>query len=159
MEIWKPIQDWSMYSVSNLGRIKNNKTGRIRKLQANPKTGVIQCQLRKVDVAGIRITRTISVVREVARAFLPTFEESMIVRFRDGDRSNIAVSNLYMARQEDILREVNTCMYLITYPDGSEEYVVGIVNWCKEHGFDRSNLAHRQFTKGKWKGFKVEKLS
>lgn len=29
IQIWKVIKDYPMYSVSNLGSIKNNKTGRI----------------------------------------------------------------------------------------------------------------------------------
>ena len=36
IQIWKVIKDYPMYSVSNLGSIKNNKTGRIlRQLNDN----------------------------------------------------------------------------------------------------------------------------
>ena len=32
MEIWKPIDDYDMYEVSNLGNVRNIKTNRLLKL-------------------------------------------------------------------------------------------------------------------------------
>ena len=44
IQIWKVIKDYPMYSVSNLGSIKNNKTGRILK-QLNDNRGYLQVRL------------------------------------------------------------------------------------------------------------------
>ncbi|MFA0145360.1 NUMOD4 domain-containing protein [Vibrio lentus] len=161
MEAWKPIESTGgRYSVSTLGRIKNNKTERIRKLNYNCKTGVIQCSLNwRVD--GIRYNKSIAVGREVGRAFLPSFTEDGVVRYKDGNSSNPTLSNLYMGRKEDILREVNTSHYLITHPNGTEELVYGIEQWCKDNGKDRSKLLNKNRgtrSDSCWYGYKIEKL-
>lgn len=158
MEQWKEIPDTGgRYSISNLGRVRTNKTGYIRKSCLNNKTGVSVCSL-SLRENGQRYIKTVSISREVARAFLPSFKEDMIVRFKDGDCSNCSVSNLYMGYQSDILKEILTCAYLITHPDGTQETVKGIEQWCKENNKDRSRLSSRKFIKGAWKGYNVEKL-
>lgn len=64
MEVWKPLKSSKgYYEVSNLGRVRNVKTGRIRKLCKN------QSGVNIVKLAGYQ-NRTYSVARLVAEAFV-----------------------------------------------------------------------------------------
>lgn len=51
-EIWKVFPENDYYSISNLGRVKNNKTGRILKqgLKAGKKQGYCQIELKRDGV-------------------------------------------------------------------------------------------------------------
>lgn len=160
-EIWKEIPNTGgRYSISNQGRVMTNKTGRIRKLHRNVRSGNIQCSLYWCE-DGKKVGSNISVAREIARAFLPSFKEEMIVRFKDGNSSNLQLSNLYMGYQSDILPEINTATYKITKPCGEVELVYGIRQWCKDNNKDGSRLLHRLNTKpsGSWYGYKIERLN
>ena len=63
-EIWRTINNFENYEVSNCGRVKNKKTDRILKPYDNG-TGYLQIQLYNTD--GIK---AILVHRLVAEAFL-----------------------------------------------------------------------------------------
>lgn len=48
-EIWKVFPENDYYSISNLGRVKNNKTGRVLKqsIKKGPQQGYCQLELRR----------------------------------------------------------------------------------------------------------------
>lgn len=83
-ETWKSNAKYSNYLISNLGRIKNIKTGVIRKPQTYTK-----------GYYSIRINgKNLLIHRLVAETFIENIENKPIVDHIDGDRKNNAVSNL-----------------------------------------------------------------
>jgi len=88
-EEWKPIEFFEDYSVSNYGRIRTNKTGRILSLNEN-QFGVVQVGIMR---DGIQFHRSVPLL--VAKAFLPQdaipFDTPINL---DGDRHNNHVDNL-----------------------------------------------------------------
>ena len=87
-EVFKPITINKNYSISNLGEVRNEKTGRIMGQRAT-NNGIYQVTLCTNSVKTI-----INVGREVANTFIMPLEEHNVVFFLDGDHSNIQVSNL-----------------------------------------------------------------
>ena len=95
-EIWKPSFIPDFY-VSNLGRVKNIKTGRIRILFKRKNNYEFLCVIRKKKAI------TIGVHRLVAMAFLPNPENKPVVNHIDGNPSNNKLSNLeWVSIQENI---------------------------------------------------------
>lgn len=98
-EQWKDIVGFSKYEVSNLGQIRNKKTGRILK-QAHQNTGYTIVSLR-------RDGRTIShsVHRLVMEAFEPRPDaDKYDVNHKDWDKTNNHLDNLeWTTRQENLI--------------------------------------------------------
>lgn len=87
-EVWKVIESASGYSVSSLGRIRNDQTGLVMKERRNPE-GYCFAALRSL---GRR--RDVSVHRLVAAAFIDNPEDKPCVNHIDGNKSNNSVNNL-----------------------------------------------------------------
>jgi hypothetical protein len=85
-ETWKNIEDFENYEVSNLGRIKNTKTGRI--LKPCKSGGYIVVGLSKTKV------KTMQLHRLVAKAFIPNPENKPHVNHIDKNPLNNNVTNL-----------------------------------------------------------------
>lgn len=90
MERWLGIDEFPGYSVSNVGHVRNDETGRVLAMMVN-QAGVLNVGLVK---DGRQYKR--GVARLVADRFLPhntndAFDTPM---HRDGDRTNCAVDNL-----------------------------------------------------------------
>ena len=98
-EIWEPItvneEIWD-YEVSNLGRVRNSKTGRVMKLQETNK-GYLRVCLRKNGES-----KQFSVHRLVAFAFIPNddTENKTDVNHIDEDKTNNTVENLEWCTRE-----------------------------------------------------------
>lgn len=92
-EEWRIIQDYPNYSVSNLGRVRNDKTGRILKPISFGARGkeYKQVFLFRGSCASRKSFR---VHRLVATAFIPNPESKPEVNHLDGNHYNNAVSNL-----------------------------------------------------------------
>lgn len=84
MEIWKKVIGFENYSVSSLGRIRNDKSGTIRKLQTYTK-GYFSVRLDG---------KNLLVHRLVAIAFLDNPERKTVVDHLNGDRKDNRVENL-----------------------------------------------------------------
>jgi hypothetical protein len=87
IEVWKQVSGWDNYLVSNLGKVRNSKTGRI--LRQSIRGGycfVGLCQ--KSD------SKTKPVHRLVAMAFIDNPENKEQVNHIDKNRSNNCASNL-----------------------------------------------------------------
>jgi len=101
-EEWRVIDDRDKYSVSNLGRVKNNETGRI--LKQTIKGGYCFVGLSQ-PVYG----KTKPVHRLVASAFIDNPENKEHVNHIDKNRSNNNVSNLEWTTplENNIHRSIN----------------------------------------------------
>lgn len=103
-EIWKPIRDFSTYAISNYGRVKNIRTGRIMHLSETT-GGYLQISLRK---DGRYYDKRVH--RLVAYAFLSNEYDnyelaSLEVNHIDGDKKNNHVDNLeWCTRSENTIR-------------------------------------------------------
>ncbi len=100
MESYKTIEGFETYSVSDHGRVKNNKTGRI--LKYKHRQGYT---LADLSVCGIVSTKTIHQL--VARAFIENPEGKRCVDHIDNDRSNNMVHNLRWATHVENSRNRN----------------------------------------------------
>lgn len=90
MEVWKLISDYPNYSISNLGRVKSNVTGRILK-SAVGSNGYCTVVLYS---NGRGKSHTIH--RLVAKHFLEDYSDTLEVNHKDEDKANNAISNLEM---------------------------------------------------------------
>lgn len=90
MEEWRIIARFSGYSVSNLGRVRNDETGCLMTPQVNQR-GIVNVGLTKNL---IQCKRSLSLL--VADAFLPPSSNKAFdtVINLDGDRTNNEVDNL-----------------------------------------------------------------
>ena len=85
-EIWKTIEDFPNYEVSNLGRVRNKKTSKLLTLIPD-KDGYLRVHLNN-DRNVKRVHRL------VAQAFIPNKTNKDQVNHKDGDKTNNAVNNL-----------------------------------------------------------------
>lgn len=100
MENWKDVIGFEdYYEVSDLGRVRNKKTGRILKQRTREKKGYMSLELQK----GGRETRKAFLVhRLVAAAFLG--ESLLQVNHKDFNKKNNELSNLEYVTAKDNVR-------------------------------------------------------
>lgn len=84
-ERWIGVKDHDRYEVSNLGNVRNKKSGRILKPQLNRDGGYL-----RVNVGGDRDY----IHRIVAKSFFDVNDDDFVVRHHDGDKTNNALCNL-----------------------------------------------------------------
>jgi hypothetical protein len=88
-EIWKTIEGFNNYQVSNLGRILSVRTGKIRKQfisnKGYPRVGIFSNENKQYTMVTHRI---------VAKAFIETIHNKLEVNHIDGNKLNNTVSNL-----------------------------------------------------------------
>lgn len=87
-EIWKKIEGFDNYLISNYGNVKNKKTDRILK-KTTSKYGYIQYCLRQ---NGKAFTKTEH--RLVAQAFIPNPKNFPQINHKDENKKNNNVNNL-----------------------------------------------------------------
>ena len=94
---WKLIEGFDgIYSVSNYGEVRNNKTGRLMKPRKN-ETGYLRINLTKNGKP-----KCMRIHRLVAQAFIPNNENKLQVNHIDFNRENNCVSNLeWVTNQEN----------------------------------------------------------
>ena len=98
-EIWKPFKE-TFYLVSNMGRIKNTRTGNITFGSPNKVNGYVRWTYTDVD--GIR--KEIMAHRAVYEVFHPE-EEIMVINHIDANRRNNRLSNLEnITQQENVVK-------------------------------------------------------
>ena len=102
IEEWRKIDSYPNYSVSNLGRVRNDKVGNILK---PAKAGCRKSYLYVLLYNGTQTSRKLLAVhRLVATAFIPNPENKPEVNHLDGNGFNNIVSNLeWITRKDNIL--------------------------------------------------------
>ena len=116
MEEYKPILDYPDYEVSNLGNVRNIKTGRILKPRNND--GYYRVLLNNKNK---RIHRL------VALTFLPNPDNKTDVDHIDRNRTNNVVSNLrWVSRSENCLntKSRDRELFGIYYREKKQKYQV-----------------------------------
>ena len=102
-EYWRTIPSFPVYSASNLGRIRNDRTGRIMHVYMNPR-GYLSLSLRRDNTQVMA-----SVHRLVAEAFLGGPHPDFDVNHIDGDKTNNVLENLeWCTRGENIRHAIST---------------------------------------------------
>ena len=133
--IWKPIDGYEgLYEVSNTGLIKslncyNYKEPRIMKLGKRP-DGYLSVGLSKNNV-----TKTKTVHRLVAKAFLPNPNNLEMVNHKDEDRTNNNVENL-----EWCTRTYNQNYSLKLHPERKQLFAD---NFKKSSSFIKKGVPHK----------------
>lgn len=103
VNVWKVINEFPKYSVSDDGRVRNNKTGKILSPCADT-NGYLSVGLYR---DGKRSTKRIH--RLVAEAFIPNPLNLHDINHRDGNKSNNDKSNLeYCTRSYNMLHSSRT---------------------------------------------------
>jgi DNA-binding XRE family transcriptional regulator len=105
-EIWKQIKEFPNYSVSNHGNVRNDKTGKILKKQ---KVGLGSKDKRYsvVCLFNQKLTqhqKWVYVAHLVANAFIPISDDQPNVGFKDFNRDNCHVDNIYRSTQSEIIK-------------------------------------------------------
>jgi hypothetical protein len=94
-EIWKPVpvDKFGMYEISNHGKMRNTRTGRILK----PNLGKYWRYTMSVDGE----LKRVQAHRMVAEAFVPNPCDKFYVNHKDGCKTNNHVSNLEWVTQSE----------------------------------------------------------
>lgn len=96
MEVWKNIEGYENYIVSNMGKVKNIITGKVLK-QHNSGNGYLHVCLYNKEHKG----RTIMVHRLVAKAFIPNPNNLPQINHIDECKENNCFSNLEWCTSEE----------------------------------------------------------
>lgn len=99
-EEWKLINDYNNYSVSNLGRVRNDKTGRILKCSLN-KDGYLFVGLSKNG-----IVKFFKIHRLVGIHFLPNLENKETIDHRNQEKLDNSVFNLRWATKSEQIANI-----------------------------------------------------
>ncbi len=99
-EMFKKIDGYDIYSVSNLGNVRNDETNHILKGGKNSR-GYLHVSLYKNGKKSHRIIHQL-----VARAFIPNPENKPCVDHINGDKTNNCVDNLrYASNSENAMNQ------------------------------------------------------
>lgn len=111
-EIWKDIEDFPGYQVSNMGGVKNARTG-LHIHQQRRKTGYVKVELWK---NGHQYTRDVH--RLVAKAFIPNPDNLTDVNHDNGRKDDNVVTNLFWCtRSENMQHAMRTGLFTPKPPD------------------------------------------
>lgn len=87
-EIWKDIQGYNIYEVSNLGNVRNKITNK-QLYYSNSNNGYLRVGLFKEHKR-----RMFAIHRLVAEAFIPNIYNKPCINHKDCDKKNNCVDNL-----------------------------------------------------------------
>ena len=111
-EKWKPIKGYRNYEVSNLGRVRNTDTNRIR-CQQKRKSGYVKVSLYKNN-----IEHTYDVHRLVAEAFVPNPKNFPEVNHKHGNKADNRASELEWTTRHDNMRHaISTGLFVPKAPE------------------------------------------
>ena len=104
MVIWRKINDYETYEVSDDGKVRNTKTEKMLKGCVNSSGYLMVCLTKD------KISKQYPMHRLVALAFIPNPENKQYVRHHDSDNMNNIVSNLYWQSYEEfMLWDIERC--------------------------------------------------
>lgn len=155
-EYWRPIPSFPVYSASNLGRIRNDKTGRIMHVFLTSR-GYLGMTLRKDNR---QITQ--SVHRLVAEAFLGGPHPDLEVNHIDGDKTNNCIENLeWCTRLENVRHAVSTGLRkgprrkAVRILETGDEFE-SLHECARYFGTDRSCISWALRHSGSYRGYHLE---
>ena len=103
-ENWKTIPGLNdKYEVSDLGRVRNKNSGRF--LTPRYKDGCYMYRMEKPSGAGKRERKVNSAAVLVWTAFMGEIPDQYWVQYKDGNRRNLALSNLYLKSNSEFRKE------------------------------------------------------
>jgi len=94
-EIWRQVADFPIYSVSNTGKVRNDKTSRLLKPFRIDNSESNKNYFR-IDLSSKENIRRIRLHRLIAKTFLDDYNEELFVDHIDRNRLNNHISNLRM---------------------------------------------------------------
>ena len=118
-EIWKKIDGFINYQVSNFGRIKS--VNKILKPYQNKKNGYMYTHLSQNGC-----TKVIRIHRLVANAFIPNLENKPYINHIDGNKENNCVDNLeWCTQKENVNWSICNMKHRknITHTNTNEKYI------------------------------------
>ena len=140
-EVWKEIEGFSDYKVSNLGRIWSCIRCIVLKVGVTTR-GTARVNLRR-RVGSKKVMVTALVATVAARAFLDNLTGCSSVKHKDGDRLNCAISNLEwdldnqsskrLVSYDDIQRTVKN-------PLGERYEITNLTEFCNKHSLNRESM-------------------
>ena len=102
-EIWKEVENYQNYEVSNLGNVRNKKTGRYLK------PNITTCGYARARLYNKDGVKPIMIHRLVASAFLSNPDNKPEVNHMDGNKVNNSVTNLeWCTKSENMRHAVDT---------------------------------------------------
>ena len=106
-EVWKDIEDFSNYQISNYGRVKSiprpkTKGGLLKQRNSN-------CDYFQVYLIKEGKGHLLYVHRLVAQAFIPNPNNLLEVNHKDGNKKNNFINNLeWITRKDNVLHRFRT---------------------------------------------------
>ena len=157
METFRKIENYNNYSISNLGNVRNDKTGRILKTYTKP-SGYMQVQLGRKTIPQY-------IHRLVAKAFIPNNDNKPQVNNKNGIKCDNKVEKLewvtasennlaygYTSRIENKKKKI-----IATNIDGREIIFNSRNETAEYFKCDKSQIAYgRYYKKGNKKNWKFE---
>jgi hypothetical protein len=114
-EIWKNIEGYNNYEVSNTGKIRNIKLNKELKLSSN--TGYFYIFLSENNKR-----KKGYIHRLVANSFLEKTDDKLVVNHKDGNKQNNSVENLEWITQGENIKHALDNNLLIHFKLGVEQY-------------------------------------
>lgn len=162
-EIWKPIEDYDGYYISNYGRVKSYKVDKINGKIMKPcksTKGYLQIDI-SLDGRKREHRVHLAVHRLVARAFIPNPDNLPQVNHKDENKENNVVSNLewcdakyncnYGNHIENVANALRVDIYSVDQ-DGNIEYFHGVREAGRLLGKGKNGYLHiSKVLKGKRK--------
>lgn len=100
--MWKKVEGFNNYEVSDEGLVRNVKSGRILKFdKVKYRKGTVNSVYLRVTLCENNFPVRFAIHRLVAKHFLKDYSEDLEVNHLDGDRENNRVDNLKMATGEE----------------------------------------------------------
>lgn len=96
MEEWRVIKGYENYSISNLGRVMNNKTGRMLKPYANNKK-----KTPRIDLNRWKKRKQFFIHHLVWDNFVGTSREGMVIDHIDNVQHNNRLDNLRLCTPKE----------------------------------------------------------
>lgn len=154
MEVWKEVEGFdSRYRISNTGKVYSYYLG------SNMKTVTDRYDYERLVFRRDGKKINIQLHRLVAEYFLPNPDNLPAVNHKDENKSNNTYDNLEWCTVAYNNAYSKSSTWIITTPNGDEEIVYNLAEYCRNHGFDKAALHRVANGKSKaHKGYKAKYL-